>query len=164
MGVLEVRDTGVGVSPEEQERLFERLYRSPRAIAEQAQGAGLGLPIARAIVEAHGGWVDLQSEVGVGTVVRVALPRRASGRYRRVTATTAAGSSAPYTCGKVSVSPGAGGSSMTGTSSRSVSISSSTSGSVDVGVERLPHALPLVGPTGVDEALLLEGDAPVEVV
>jgi PAS domain S-box-containing protein len=74
MGVVEVRDTGVGVSVEEKERLFERLYRSPRAIAEQVPGAGLGLSIARAIVEAHGGWIDLQSELGVGTVVRVALP------------------------------------------------------------------------------------------
>lgn len=74
MGVIEVRDTGVGVSPEEKERLFERLYRSPRAIADQVPGAGLGLPIARAIVEAHGGWIDLQSELGVGTVVRIALP------------------------------------------------------------------------------------------
>lgn len=74
MGVIEVRDTGIGVSPEEQERLFERLYRSPRVIADQVPGAGLGLPIARAIVEAHGGWIDLQSELGVGTVVRVALP------------------------------------------------------------------------------------------
>ena len=74
MGVIEVRDTGIGVSPEEKERLFERLYRSPRAIADQVPGAGLGLPIARAIIEAHGGWIDLQSELGVGTVVRIALP------------------------------------------------------------------------------------------
>ncbi|KQW48336.1 hypothetical protein ASC77_06120 [Nocardioides sp. Root1257] len=79
MGVIEVRDTGIGVSPEEQDRLFERLYRSPRAIADQVPGAGLGLPIARAIVEAHGGWIDLQSELGVGTVVRVALPHEAQG-------------------------------------------------------------------------------------
>ncbi|MDF1603776.1 ATP-binding protein [Nocardioides sp. YIM 152315] len=74
MVVLEVRDTGVGVPPEEMARLFERLYRGPHAIANQVQGAGLGLSIVRAIVEAHGGWVDIQSEVGVGTVVRVALP------------------------------------------------------------------------------------------
>jgi two-component system, OmpR family, phosphate regulon sensor histidine kinase PhoR len=74
MAVVEVRDSGVGVPPEELDRLFERLYRGPHAIANQVQGAGLGLPIVRAIVEAHGGWVDIQSEVGVGTVVRVAVP------------------------------------------------------------------------------------------
>ena len=82
MGVIEVRDTGVGVSPEDQARLFERLYRAPRAVAEQVPGAGLGLSIARAIVEAQGGWIDLQSELGVGTVVRVALPH-----YQRPDAT-----------------------------------------------------------------------------
>lgn len=74
MGILEVRDTGVGVSPEERSQLFERLYRAPSAIESHTQGAGLGLPIVRAIVEAHGGWVDLDSEVGVGTVVRIAVP------------------------------------------------------------------------------------------
>jgi PAS domain S-box-containing protein len=74
MGILEVRDTGVGVSPEERTKLFDRLYRAPSAIETQTQGAGLGLPIVRAIVEAHGGWVELDSEVGVGTVVRLAVP------------------------------------------------------------------------------------------
>jgi PAS domain S-box-containing protein len=74
MGMLEVRDTGTGVTPEEKAKIFERLYRAPAAIADQTQGAGLGLAIVRAIVEAHGGWVDLDSEVGVGTVVRIALP------------------------------------------------------------------------------------------
>ncbi len=74
MGVVEVRDTGIGVDPEEKAQLFDRLYRARSAIEAQAQGAGLGLAIARAIVEAHGGWVDLESEVGVGTLVRVAIP------------------------------------------------------------------------------------------
>ena len=46
----------------------------PGAIAAQTQGAGLGLSIVRAIVEAHDGWVELDSEVGVGTVVRMAVP------------------------------------------------------------------------------------------
>ena len=68
MGVLEVRDTGTGVTAEEKTKIFERLYRAPAAIAEQTQGAGL------AIVRADGGWDDLDSEVGVGTVVRVAVP------------------------------------------------------------------------------------------
>ncbi|MGY2702723.1 PAS domain S-box protein [Nocardioides sp. HB32] len=75
MGVLEVRDTGVGVSAEEKEKVFDRLYRAPSAIRGQVQGAGLGLPIVRAIVEAHDGTVDVESEVGVGTVVRVSIPR-----------------------------------------------------------------------------------------
>lgn len=78
MAVIEVRDTGVGVPSEELARLFERLYRGPQAIANHVQGAGLGLSIVRAIVEAHGGWIDLQSEVGVGTVVRVAVPHLAT--------------------------------------------------------------------------------------
>jgi PAS domain S-box-containing protein len=77
MGVVEVCDTGIGVSPEEKERVFERLYRAPSAIRNQAQGAGLGLPIVRAIVEAHGGTVQVESEVGVGTTVRVAIPHAA---------------------------------------------------------------------------------------
>ncbi|GAA4370301.1 PAS domain S-box protein [Nocardioides caricicola] len=74
MGILEVHDTGVGVPAEERTRLFERLYRGPAAVAAHTQGAGLGLSIVEAIVEAHGGWVALESEVGVGTVVRVAIP------------------------------------------------------------------------------------------
>jgi PAS domain S-box-containing protein len=74
MGVLEVRDTGVGVTAEERTKIFDRLYRAPGAVADQTPGAGLGLSIVRAIVEAHGGWVDLDSEPGVGTVVRVAVP------------------------------------------------------------------------------------------
>ena len=72
--ILEVRDTGVGLTPEEKAKAFDRLYRAPGAVASQTQGAGLGLPIVRAIIEAHGGWVDLESEVGAGTVVRVGLP------------------------------------------------------------------------------------------
>ena len=74
MGVVEVRDTGIGVSAEEKEHVFERLYRAPSAIRSQAQGAGLGLPIVRAIVDAHDGVVEVESEVGTGTTVRVSIP------------------------------------------------------------------------------------------
>ena len=73
-GVVEVRDSGVGVARQEIDRLFERLYRGPSAIASQAQGAGLGLSIVQAIVEAHDGTVAVESEVGVGTTFRVAIP------------------------------------------------------------------------------------------
>ncbi|GAA1128320.1 PAS domain S-box protein [Nocardioides aquiterrae] len=75
-GVLEVRDTGIGVSPEEKEHVFDRLYRTPSAVRSQVQGAGLGLSIVRAIVDAHGGLVEVDSEVGVGTTVRVSIPHQ----------------------------------------------------------------------------------------
>ena len=76
--VLEVADTGVGVREEEIPRLFDRLYRTPSAIAAHAQGAGLGLSIVQKIVEAHDGAVSVASELGRGTTVRVEL------RYSRV--------------------------------------------------------------------------------
>lgn len=73
-GVVEVRDTGTGVSADEIGKLFERLYRGPSAIASQAQGAGLGLSIVQAIVEAHEGTVSVESELGVGTTFRFTVP------------------------------------------------------------------------------------------
>ena len=72
--VLEVADTGVGVREEEIPRLFERLYRTPSAVAAHAQGAGLGLSIVQKIVEAHGGRVDVESQLGVGTTISASLP------------------------------------------------------------------------------------------
>jgi PAS domain S-box-containing protein len=72
--VLEVSDTGIGVDADERERVFERLYRAPGAVARQTQGAGLGLSIVRAIVEAHHGTIEVDSEPGVGTVFRVGIP------------------------------------------------------------------------------------------
>jgi signal transduction histidine kinase len=59
---------------EERERVFERLYRAPGAVARQTQGAGLGLAIVRAIVQAHEGSIEVDSQVGVGTVLRVGIP------------------------------------------------------------------------------------------
>ena len=70
-----VRDTGVGISSDELPRIFDRLYRSAHSVREQVPGAGLGLSIARAIVEAHGGHIEAESEVGVGTTMRLTLPR-----------------------------------------------------------------------------------------
>jgi signal transduction histidine kinase len=71
---LEVADTGIGIAADDQERLFERFYR-PSAVAEQHfPGTGLGLYIARAIVEAHGGSITVRSEPGEGTSFSVELP------------------------------------------------------------------------------------------
>ncbi len=72
--VIEVSDSGPGIPPEDVERLFDRLYRASSATAGPVPGAGLGLTIVKGIVEAHGGSVEVESEVGSGTSFRVELP------------------------------------------------------------------------------------------
>lgn len=72
--VVEVEDTGIGISEEEQERLFERFFRASTATDRVIQGVGLGLAIVKAIVEGHGGSVAVRSEEGAGTTFRVELP------------------------------------------------------------------------------------------
>ena len=69
---FEVADTGVGIPKDEVERLFERFFRASTATA--IPGTGLGLSIVKAIAEAHGGTISVESEEGVGTTFRVDLP------------------------------------------------------------------------------------------
>jgi two-component system, OmpR family, sensor kinase len=71
---LRVEDTGIGLSPEEQQKIFERFYRSAEARSSGEGGAGLGLCIARSIVEAHGGRITVQSAPGSGSTFTVVLP------------------------------------------------------------------------------------------
>lgn len=68
-----VRDTGIGVAPEEQTRVFDRFYRTDPARSRDSGGAGLGLSIARAIVARHGGQITIDSAPGQGSCVRVVL-------------------------------------------------------------------------------------------
>ncbi|GAA2723777.1 sensor histidine kinase [Cellulomonas aerilata] len=70
-----VADDGPGIPVEEQARLFQRFFRAHDAYTRQIPGTGLGLSIARAIVEAHGGTIELTSRPGTGTTVVVTLPR-----------------------------------------------------------------------------------------
>ena len=72
--VLGVEDTGVGIPAAEQERLFSRFFRASTATRRAIPGTGLGLVIVRAIVEQHGGTIELTSREGAGTRVTVALP------------------------------------------------------------------------------------------
>lgn len=69
---LWVRDQGLGIAPEDQERIFDRFGRG--ANSTRAEGSGLGLNIVTAIVRAHGGSVDVQSAVGVGSTFYLDLP------------------------------------------------------------------------------------------
>ncbi|WP_156697864.1 MULTISPECIES: sensor histidine kinase [unclassified Nocardioides] len=73
---LSVSDTGTGMEAVEVPQIFDRLYRSPRAVRDQVPGAGLGLSIVDSIVRAHGGRIEVDSEPGVGTTVSVLLPAR----------------------------------------------------------------------------------------
>ena len=74
--MLEVADSGIGIPPAEQNRLFERFYRASTATAQAVPGTELGLAIAKAIVEAHGGRIEVDSDEGVGATFRVELPAR----------------------------------------------------------------------------------------
>jgi signal transduction histidine kinase len=70
-----VSDTGEGISAEQLPHVFERFYQAPRGAGRTIRhGAGLGLPISRGIVEAHGGNIWIASTPGVGTSVRFTLP------------------------------------------------------------------------------------------
>jgi signal transduction histidine kinase len=74
--VVEIQDTGVGIPSAEQDRLFERFFRSSTASEQAIPGTGLGLTIAKAIVERHEGSIAIESTEGVGTTVSVRLPVR----------------------------------------------------------------------------------------
>ncbi|HSX22043.1 MAG TPA: ATP-binding protein, partial [Gaiellaceae bacterium] len=75
--VLEVSDTGIGLPPGDAERIFERFFRTADAVTEQIPGTGLGLFIARAIAEAHGGSIAAAARDGGGTTFSIRLPLRA---------------------------------------------------------------------------------------
>lgn len=72
--VGEVRDTGRGIPREALPRIFERFYRVDPGRSRSAGGTGLGLAIVKHIVEAHGGSVEAESELGAGTAIRFRLP------------------------------------------------------------------------------------------
>ncbi len=72
--ILEVRDAGPGISPEHLDRIFDRFYRVETFRSRERGGAGLGLAIVKSLVEAHGGTVSAESEVGVGSTFQVRIP------------------------------------------------------------------------------------------
>ncbi len=78
--VVAVTDSGPGIPPEAQPHLFEQFYTARTSSPSHNIGAGLGLPIAKGIVEAHGGRIWVASAVGVGTTVYFSLPKEGPGR------------------------------------------------------------------------------------
>jgi signal transduction histidine kinase len=77
--VLWVRDTGIGIAPADQERIFQQFEQVENADTRHHAGTGLGLSICRWLVELHGGRMWLESEVGKGSIFFFSLPRTRSG-------------------------------------------------------------------------------------
>lgn len=76
--ILTVSDTGIGISPEHQDRVFERFYRVDKSRSKESGGTGLGLSIVKHAVQYHHGTVSLTSKPGEGTVFTVTLPKEAA--------------------------------------------------------------------------------------
>ena len=71
---IRVTDHGAGIPPEEQKRVFDAFFRGKKAVQDQIHGTGLGLHLVKRIVEAHGGTVSLESELGAGSTFIVRIP------------------------------------------------------------------------------------------
>jgi two-component system, OmpR family, sensor kinase len=76
--IVDVRDHGTGMDPDDVPHVFTAFFRGDRSRRRETGGVGLGLTLAKRIVEAHGGTIDLESRRGEGTVVRIALPARSA--------------------------------------------------------------------------------------
>lgn len=72
--IIRVRDTGIGIAPENQDQIFQRFYRVDKSRSKQTGGTGLGLSISKHIVERHCGSISVQSQLGVGSEFTVTLP------------------------------------------------------------------------------------------
>jgi signal transduction histidine kinase len=71
---FQVADQGEGIAPEDLPHVFDPFFRADRSRARASGGAGLGLPLARRVVEAHGGTITIESQPGQGTTVTFELP------------------------------------------------------------------------------------------
>ena len=72
---LIVQDTGIGIAPEHQEKVFERFYRVDKSHSKQSGGTGLGLSIVKHAVQYHHGRIVIDSEYGKGTTITAYFPR-----------------------------------------------------------------------------------------
>ena len=79
MVAVQVADTGLGMTEEDKERVFERFYRGQAATESRAPGTGLGLPISREIMARHHGGIEVESELGRGTIFTIWLPLAGGG-------------------------------------------------------------------------------------
>ena len=76
--IIEVGDNGTGIAPEAQKRIFQPFAQGDQSLSRQHEGTGLGLALALRLVELHGGVLELDSQIGEGTTVRVIFPAERS--------------------------------------------------------------------------------------
>jgi len=69
--IVEVSDTGIGVDPEDHERIFDRFHQADGTPARRHGGSGIGLAVVKSVMEAHGGWVEMESALGAGATSRM---------------------------------------------------------------------------------------------
>ena len=72
--IVSVEDTGIGIAPEHISLVFNRFFRADKARNRRSEGLGLGLAIAQAIAQSHGGEIIVSSQLGVGSCFQVRLP------------------------------------------------------------------------------------------
>jgi signal transduction histidine kinase len=73
--VIAISDTGIGIAPGEISKAMEPFGQIDSTVSRKYEGTGLGLPLAKRLVELHGGTLTIESALGVGTTVTIALPR-----------------------------------------------------------------------------------------
>ena len=72
--MISVTDNGVGIAKDELKKIFDKFYRVPTTKVRETRGSGLGLALAKHIIEAHGGTIEVESEVGKGSKFTIRLP------------------------------------------------------------------------------------------
>ncbi len=73
--IIDIIDTGIGITTEEQPKIFNEFYRASKAKSNKIEGTGVGLAIVKEIVDAHHGEIRVRSELGKGTTITVILPK-----------------------------------------------------------------------------------------
>ena len=73
---IAVHDRGIGIPASEQKKIFDKFYRAEDSLVHETKGSGLGLPLVRHIMEAHGGSVEVESAPGRGSTFTLVLPIR----------------------------------------------------------------------------------------